>query len=1179
MMKECIGGLIALLLLSVSFSPGLPNLTSLPQPIVKDIDLHYAPPTLTTDPPGNPYFRDSVTLRATLSLEAKQTWTKYGVVLDKGAPGDNDSREVSTPSLLYDQGIYKMWYSGNDGGEGSWILYATSPDGISWTRHGTVLGPGGAGEDRKLVYQFVMKDGAMFKMWYSGFDGSNYRIFHATSPDGIAWTKKGLVLDLGPAGSQEDFYVYDPYILKEGSTYRMWYTGRDVNHCRIFYTESSDGVNWGQRSVSLNLGSPGSEDDAHVQSPSILREGGGYHMWYAGQHVGVDRIFYAVSIDGKTWTGMGKVLDVGPAGGTEDMNVNFQDVLHLTSKPSQMWYAGRGGFGNLKIHYATLVPYPLPTNVTVGFYLDTVVPSSLIGLDTVTLDYYSSAQAEVQWKAGPRGTHTICAVIDPYNSITEMNETNNMACINRVVLNHPPIAEADGPYSAFEGGQVILDGSGSYDIDNDTLLYRWDFTNDGVMDTPWRSNPKYPHVYGDDFVGQVALYVNDSFDVSMDTANVTISNVLPSGTVTITSAQHEGSPIAFSAHVTDPGSDDIFFTWHWGFGAPDDHSTYYNNGVSPDPYPSTDVNPRDVTDVKSHIYGDNGAFTVTVFIQDDDSGSQGTTLTITATPDNLPPSISVSGGMNINEGQSVSLTATATDPGSDDLKFDWSWGEGSSDSKTYYNDGVGPDPPDSPGGTFPFTATDTRTHPYGDNGLYTLTLAVNDDDGGSTTWSGQVAVANLPPTIIPFGPFAVDEGSPLAANTTANDPGSDDLTFEWSFELGPVMVNIHFNDGVGPDPPQSPDGTYPFTALDGVEHTYGDNAVFTITLTVTDDDGGSATYTTNITVSNLPPSIAPFGPFELNEADPLTVAANAVDPGSDDLTFTWSFEYGPTIPHIFYNDGVGPDPPKSPDGVFPFSIDDSASQTYGDNGVFRIALTAEDDDGGIAAYETVVTVHNVPPTIVEANVFMLADISIRVAGEKWHDVILKLYEDGREVGWAQVIRYPGSPNGQMATLHDVEITLDRTFSAVAYYTPDDDPINGQPNGANPAWLIISWESGMETKLHHTFNVQHPDTWVWTVDNLYIYAVNQRIHFRATATDPGSDDLTFTWDTGDGRTMTGVYYNNGVSPDPYPSPEVKPIIATDEQVVVYAITGTYTIAVTVTDDDGGMASISFTISVG
>jgi len=749
-------------------------------------------------------------------------------------------------------------------------------------------------------------------------------------------------------------------------------------------------------------------------------------------------------------------------------------------------------------------------------------------------------------------------------------------------VNVAPVADAGGPYVAAENTPVNFDGSRSYDPDKGpaNLTYRWDFQNDGTWDTQWSQSPTATFTWGDDYSGVAALQVNDGDLNGTDTATVTVFNVLPSGTMSIlTSQQNEGSPISFSAHVTDPGSDDIHFRWMWGYGAPDEFSTYYNNGASPDPYPSPSIHPRDVTDAKSHTYGDNGAFTVTVFVTDDDSGNQGTTLQVTATPGNLPPSVSVTGDMNIDEGQSVILNAIATDPGSDDLTFTWTWGDGSSNSNTYYNNGVSPDPPNSPGGTYPFTATDSGTHPYGDNGVYTVTLIVKDDDGGSASWQGQVVVVNLPPEIAPFGPYAVEEGSPLQVAANATDPGSDDLTFEWAFELGPTIQHIYYNDGMGPDPPQSPGGTFPFVAADDASHTYGDNAVYTLTLTVTDDDGGSTSWQAVINVTNVAPTISQFGPFEVYEGQPLDITVNSFDPGSDDLTFAWAFEYGSSFQHVYYNSGVGPDPSKSPDGVFPFIVNDTVSQTYGDNGVFKVMLSVTDDDGGVAAYETIITVLNIPPTIVDAEAFMLADITLRIAGEKWHDVILKLYEDGQEVGWAQVIRYPGSPDEQTATLHDVEISLSRQFSVIAYYTPDDDPINGQPNGANPVWLIINWESGTETRLHHTFNAQHPDTWVWAVDNLYIHAVNQRIHFRATATDPGSDDLTFTWDSGDGRTLTSIYYNNGVGPDPYPSPDVNPMSVTDEQVLIYSNAGTYTVGLSVMDDDGGSTALTLTIQIG
>jgi hypothetical protein len=73
-----------------------------------------------------------------------------------------------------------------------------------------------------------------------------------------------------------------------------------------------------------------------------------------------------------------------------------------------------------------------------------------------------------------------------------------------------------------------------------------------------------------------------------------------------------------------------------------------------------------------------------------------------------------------------------------------------------------------------------------------------------------------------------------------SDPGSDDLIFNWSIGI----VNIYYNDGVGPDPFPSPWGTYPFGVSDTISHPY--SGPETITLIVTDDDGGLTTATIDL---------------------------------------------------------------------------------------------------------------------------------------------------------------------------------------------------------------------------------------------------------------------------------------------------------------------------------------------
>ena len=46
----------------------------------------------------------------------------------------------------------------------------------------------------------------------------------------------------------------------------------------------------------------------------------------------------------------------------------------------------------------------------------------------------------------------------------------------------PPIADANGPYYVIWGNDFIVDGSGSWDQDNDIVLYEWDTDQDGQYD-------------------------------------------------------------------------------------------------------------------------------------------------------------------------------------------------------------------------------------------------------------------------------------------------------------------------------------------------------------------------------------------------------------------------------------------------------------------------------------------------------------------------------------------------------------------------------------------------------------------------------------------------------------------------------------------------------------------------
>ncbi|UCD91763.1 MAG: PKD domain-containing protein [Methanobacteriota archaeon] len=641
-----------------------------------------------------------------------------------------------------------------------------------------------------------------------------------------------------------------------------------------------------------------------------------------------------------------------------------------------------------------------------------------------------------------------------------------------VVKNEMPVAKAGGPYSARENEPIKFNGSGSVDPEGDPLEFRWDFESDGIWDTSWSSDPTATKVWGDDYSGRATLEVRDpGGQSSTDTAYWVVYNALPSASITLPSPLDEGKADVFGIVVTDPGSDDMEIIWDWADGTADTW-TIYNNGVSPDPSPSPDINPVVIHLNTTHEWGDNGDYLIALGLKDDDGGVMNYLVTIVV--NNLVPvEVSFSSPSSTDEGVAINAKSTVSDPGSDVLTFKWDWGDGLTDTEVFYNDGVGPDPPKSPHGTYPFTATSVMTHIYGDDGTFSLVLTVTDDDGDSLVISTDIAVSNLPPRVTRADfPSTSDEGEEVKFSIDVTDPGSDDIILEFDWGDGTTETVVFYNDGVGPDPDPSPLGTYPFSISADVPHTYGDDGKFTVTVTVSDDDAGSVTTTRDIVVNNVNPTI-----------DPNSVEAKAI-----------------------------------------------------------------------------------------------VDLTLRVAGEKWHDVSLDIVRGGVAVQLLYIVREPGSPDEQSKTAPDVTVNLFEDIPLIVHYTPLDDPINGQLWGSTPVWVIVGFEDGSEAWLNHTFNVRHPNTWTWEIRDISSFFIGQDITFSAAASDPGSDDLTFKWDWGDGTTSTSIYYNDGVGPDPYPSPDVNPITVTDTQTHSFPLPRVYTITITVTDDDGGSDSLSFTLKL-
>lgn len=146
-----------------------------------------------------------------------------------------DPFSISYPSVLFDEGKYKMWYGSNlawgkDQSEMQHVIkYAESNDLINWTRTNQIHIPLIHKNEYALSKPWVIKTDGVFKMWYS-YRGNNdiqtYRIGYAESVDGKKWMRKdsSVGIDISESGWDSEMICY-PSVFKLNTKTYMLYNG------------------------------------------------------------------------------------------------------------------------------------------------------------------------------------------------------------------------------------------------------------------------------------------------------------------------------------------------------------------------------------------------------------------------------------------------------------------------------------------------------------------------------------------------------------------------------------------------------------------------------------------------------------------------------------------------------------------------------------------------------------------------------------------------------------------------------------------------------------------------------------------------------------------------------------------------------------------------------------------
>ncbi len=242
--------------------------------------------------------------KAVALVESKDgfSWREPAVVLGPNkASGWED--EVNRPVVFKAGGKYRMWYTGQAKGK-SWIGYATSADGKTWERAADkpVLSPDQPWEKGAVMCPHVLYDekAKQYRMWYSG--GEQYEpdaIGYASSADGLKWTKheKNPVFRPDPKSAWEKDRVTACQVVRQGEWHVMFYIGfADKDHAQIGLARSKDGVTGWERHRANPVIRPGRGrwDADAVYKPYAIFDGKRWLLWYNGRRGGVEQIGVAI---------------------------------------------------------------------------------------------------------------------------------------------------------------------------------------------------------------------------------------------------------------------------------------------------------------------------------------------------------------------------------------------------------------------------------------------------------------------------------------------------------------------------------------------------------------------------------------------------------------------------------------------------------------------------------------------------------------------------------------------------------------------------------------------------------------------------------------------------------------------------------------------------------------------
>jgi len=278
------------------------------------------------------------------------------------------------PWVQKEGGTYRMWISNGAGPNGVSIYEATSPDGASWALASALdsprLAPGPDAYDAVSVETpSVVKLGSTYHMFWTAVPDStliHYTVGHATSTDGVTWTKDAQPLITRPSDPADwgGLGVAEPGAVVVGDTLYLYFAmvrcrnGFNGTSCNgpepiaergIGLVTSTDGVTFTpannpvvtqSATYAASLGYEG------YSTPAPMARGGKIYLFYDLVHQEPEfrqvGLAYSVSDDGVTFTEAGTDIVVRDPQGWTAFEVRAPTAVDEGDHVS-LWFAGNSG--------------------------------------------------------------------------------------------------------------------------------------------------------------------------------------------------------------------------------------------------------------------------------------------------------------------------------------------------------------------------------------------------------------------------------------------------------------------------------------------------------------------------------------------------------------------------------------------------------------------------------------------------------------------------------------------------------------------------------------------------------------------------------------------------------------------------------------------------------------------